>query len=144
MYRKASEEDCEQVYALICGLEEQRFPFGRFSAIYREQLGDSRHYCLVCEREQRVIGVLNMRLEEQLHHCERIAEIMEFAVDSAYRSQGIGTDMFAAACRIARDFGCVQIELDTNQRRTDAHRFYTRMGMRNTHFMFTKVLEEEK
>ena len=31
-----------------------------------------------------VVSVLNLRFEQQLHHCECIAEIMEFAVDRLY------------------------------------------------------------
>ena len=42
-----------------------------------------------CEHDNDIIGVSNLRFEEQLHHSECIAEIMEFAVDKTYRKQGI-------------------------------------------------------
>ena len=70
----------------------------------------------------------------------RIAEIMECAVDPACRSRGIGKEMFARACADARAAGCVQIELATNQRRTGAHHFYAREGMRCSHYSFTLPL----
>lgn len=81
MYRKAILDDCEKVYRLICEMECKQLLFERFSAIYREQLSDWHYYCLICEQNNHVIGVLNLRFEEQLHHSEWIAEIMEFAVD---------------------------------------------------------------
>ena len=53
--------------------------------IYREQINSRHYYCLVCERDNNLIGVLNLRFEGQLHHSECIAEIMGFAVDSVDR-----------------------------------------------------------
>ena len=44
------------------------------------------------------------------------------------------------ACALARQAGCAQIELVTNQRRAGAHRFYQREGMHSTHYGFTLPL----
>ena len=44
------------------------------------------------------------------------------------------------AYALARQAGCAQIELVTNQRRAGAHRFYRREGMRSTHYGFTLPL----
>ena len=90
MYRKATLNDCEKVYNLICDMERKQLPLDKFCSIYREQINNRHYYCLVCEYDNNVIGVLNLRFEEQLHHSACIAEIMEFAVDEAYRKQGIG------------------------------------------------------
>ena len=139
-YRKGILEDCEQVYRLICDMESRQHPFDRFSEIYREQINNCHYYCLICEINHMVAGVLNLRFEEQLHHSERIAEIMEFAVDSIYRKQGVGKGMFAEACRLAEDACCIQIEVACNQLRTDTHRFYLREGMHNFHYKFSKSL----
>ncbi len=143
MYREATEKDCREVYRLICEMESRELPYEKFEAIFRKQLDHDGYYCLVCEREDQVIGVLNLRFEEQLHHADSIAEIMEFAVDPAYRSQGIGREMFREACRLSRQFHCVQIEVACNQLRTDTHRFYLREGMHNFHFRFSKSLVGE-
>lgn len=167
-YRKAQPDDCRAVYNLMCQLEQTELPFDKFSEIYSEQTANENYYCLLCEsfdnehegsaehggnldghddsiggHNGKVIAALNMRFEKQLHHCDCIAEMTEFAVDAEYRSKGIGKEMFARACRIAKDFGCPQIELATNQLRTDAHRFYEREGMHNFHFKFSKSLLAE-
>jgi len=140
MYRKGTINDCAAVYELICGLEGRRFPFDRFSRIYENQAANENYYCLVCEYEGRVVGVLNMRFEEQLHHCQRIAEIMEFVIDPSCRGRGIGKGMFSAACGLASGMDCARIELASNRLREGAHRFYLREGMRNSHFTFTMDL----
>ena len=128
MFRKAVWEDRETVYRLICDMEERQLPFQRFSQIFQRQL-ERENYCC--------------RFEEQLHHGDRVAEIMEFVADPRHRGNGIGGRLFAHACQVARDHGCSQIEVACNQLRTDTHRFYTRQGMHNFHFKFSKVLMGE-
>lgn len=140
MFRKGTLKDCIGIYNLICELENNQLPFDRFSEIYQSQISDNHYYCLVCEHDNSIIGVLNLRFEEQLHHSERIAEILEFAVNSSYRKRGIGKELLAYACQLAKEFGCTQIEAACNQRRADAHRFYLREGMKNSHFKFSKGL----
>ena len=39
------------------------------------QLHKDDYYCIAYEHEDVMLGVLNLRLEEQLHHTDRIAEI---------------------------------------------------------------------
>ena len=124
--------DCEKVYGLICDMENTGLHYDKFSAIFQEQINDMRYYCLICEQGHAVVGVLHVRFEQQLHHAERIAEIMEFVVDPSYRHQGIGKRMLEYACQIAK-VACNQLRLDT-------HRFYLREGMHNFHFKFSKSL----
>ena len=65
---------------------------------------------------------------------------MEFVIACDFRNQGIGKDMLEQACRIAKEYGCSQIEVDCNQLRKDTHRFYIREGMHNFHYKFSKLL----
>ena len=122
-------------------MERKELPFDRFQKIYCNQLTDEHYYCLVYEQEDSIIAVLNLRFEEQLHHSDNIAEIMEFEVRESNRNQGIGKDMLREACRIAREHGCIQIEVACNQLRENTHRFYLREGMHNFHFKFSRSLD---
>ncbi|WRS26205.1 GNAT family N-acetyltransferase [Oscillospiraceae bacterium MB08-C2-2] len=139
-YRKSNLKDCKAIYSLICDMENKELSYDRFCSIYQDQISDHHYYCLVCEHEDAVVGALNMRFELQLHHTEQIAEILEFAVAAECRNKGIGNEMFAHSCRIARDNGCSQIEVACNQLRKDTHRFYIREDMHNFHFKFSKRL----
>lgn len=140
VYRKSVENDCRAIYTLICELEQKELPYDLFEVIYNEQLQDRHFYCLLCQQDDQLISALNMRFELQLHHVDRIAEILEFTVAAAYRSKGIGRIMLARICQIALDNGCSQVEVACSQFRKDAHRFYQREGMQNSHFKFTKML----
>ncbi|WP_432748696.1 GNAT family N-acetyltransferase [Pectinatus frisingensis] len=124
-------------------MENKKLPYDRFVEIYEKQLSDERYYCLICEHDGIVVGALNLRFEEQLHHTAKIAEILEFVVAADYRNFSIGKKMFAEGCEIARKKGCIQIEVACNQLRKDTHRFYRREGMHNFHFKFSKILNGE-
>ena len=138
--RKAVLADCEKIYSLICDLEGREISFEKFRGIFSEQLSSTRYYCLLGEKDHCVLAVLNLRFEEQLHHAETIAEIVEFVVDSSCRNLGIGKQMIEKAVQIAALHGCAQIEVACNQRRTDTHRFYLKEGLANTHYKFSKRL----
>jgi len=142
MYRSAVMQDCEAVYQMICDMEAKMLPYDQFRRIFQRQLEDVRYDCIICEENEKTIGVLNLRYEEQLHHSATIAEIMEFVIADGYRREGHGKDMLAYASQRAKEKGCTQIEVACNQLRKDTHRFYLREGMKNYHFKFSKRLTE--
>ena len=141
VYRKATICDCKNIYDLICDMEHKELPFDRFQKIFCNQLTNEHYYCLVYEQEDSIIAVLNLRFEEQLHHSDNIAEIMEFAVRESNRNQGIGKAMLTQARQISKEHGCIQIEVACNQLRENTHRFYLREGMHNFHFKFSRSLD---
>lgn len=140
-YRFGTLSDCSQVYALICELEDKQLPYDRFSRIWSKQMDSPDHVSLVCEENGELLGVLNLRFEEQLHHVQLITEIMEIAVRSGLRGRGIGKTLINWAYELAKEKGSTQIEASCNQLRTHAHRFYLREGMNKYHFKFTRNLQ---
>ena len=138
MYRKSGEKDCKAIYDLICDMENKQLPYDIFEEIYRNQLARKDMYCIIREENGKVQAMLNLRFEEQLHHCEKIAEIREFVVDAGSRDIGVGKEVLEEACRVAREYGCSQIEVACNQLRKDTHRFYEREGMHNFHYKFSR------
>ena len=143
MYRKSEEKDCKAIYDLICDMENKQLPYTVFEEMYRNQLERKDMYCLIREENGKVQAMLNLRFEEQLHHCEKIAEIMEFVVDAKCRDIGVGKEVLSEACRLAKEYGCSQIEVACNQLRKDTHRFYEREGMHNFHYKFSRRLMGE-
>ena len=143
MYRKSEEKDCKAIYDLICDMENKQLPYDIFEEMYRNQLERKDMYCLIREKEGKMEAMLNLRFEEQLHHCEKIAEIMEFVVDAGCRDIGVGKEVLVEACLVAEEYGCTQIEVACNQLRMDTHRFYEREGMHNFHYKFSKRLMGE-
>ena len=52
---------------------------------------------------------------------------------SNQRGQGIGQQMMTFALEQAKQRGCGMAQLTTDKSRSDAHRFYERLGFKNTH-----------
>jgi ribosomal protein S18 acetylase RimI-like enzyme len=63
--------------------------------------------------------------------------IEDVRVASRCRSRGIGEQLVRWAVDEARGRGCVMVELLTHQTRTDAQRFYARLGFQASHVGMT-------
>lgn len=61
------------------------------------------------------------------------AQVEGVRVASARRGAGVGAALMAEAIRRARDAGCGVVQLTTNLARTEAQRFYRRLGFKQSH-----------
>jgi len=50
-----------------------------------------------------------------------------------YRNRGLGTEMIHWALQTCRERGCGMVQLTSNKKRVDAHRFYCRLGFGQSH-----------
>ena len=135
--RLAKIDDLKDIYDLICDMENTQLDYKKFEQIFIRYLENENFYSIVAEEDDLIIGCLNLRIEYQLHHVEKIAEVMELAVKEEYRSKGVGKKLLDEAKKISKDNNCLQIEVCCNQRRENAHKFYQRENLKNTHFKFT-------
>lgn len=140
MIRLAVSADQPEIYSLICALEETSFPQEMFAWGFYTMLLSASHLLLVAEEEGQIVGLLHLRMEFQLHHCGTVAEIMELIVSREVRSKGIGAALLKAAREQAIQHHCIQFEVTSNQKRKQAHRFYQREGLEQTHIKLTEAL----
>ncbi|MBP0575172.1 GNAT family N-acetyltransferase, partial [Mycobacterium tuberculosis] len=49
------------------------------------------------------------------------------------RGQGLGETLVRHLVAMARDAGCGTVQLTSNKTRSDAHRFYERLGFKKSH-----------
>ena len=54
-------------------------------------------------------------------------------VSDALRNRGYGSEMMRWALQRCREKGCGMVQLTSNKKRTDAHRFYERLGFLKSH-----------
>lgn len=140
MCRTGREEDAGALYRLVCELEDKPLDQNGFYEIYRSQLESPGYRCWVWEEDGLVAGMLNLRIERQLHHERPAAEILEFAVLKGHQGRGIGRALFSQALSWAKENGCELLEVACSRRRTGAHRFYQAMGMEQSHYRFLLTL----
>lgn len=68
-------------------------------------------------------------------------QIEAVRIDAARRGQGLGASMIDWAVSQCRQRGCLLVQLTSNTARTDAHRFYERLGWKKSHAGFKLMLD---
>jgi len=93
------------------------------------KLGQRKHdRILVAEKSGIVVGVLSLHIMPLLHHKGNLCRISAFIVSSEYRRQYIGQRLLEMAEVYAKANKCFRIEITSNEKRIDAHTFYTACG----------------
>lgn len=138
--RMANYNDVNAVYELICELEKCEFNKEKFKTTYKINLiNDSLHY-YVFEEDEIILGFGSLAVLRPLHHEERVAEIQELIVRKEARGRGVGKAILIYIESIARSLNLERIEIASNLKRLDAHRFYEREGYLKTHTKLNKLI----
>ena len=102
----------------------------------------SNEQLFVAEIDGDVVGTFQIMFNRTLTGRGGLAMIIE-AVQTRgdTRGRGIGAAMIKHAIAEAERRGCRLVQLASNMARTDAHRFYERLGFARSHFGFKMKLE---
>ena len=108
-----------------------------FEAIDREESSE----LLIAERDSIAAGCLQLTLIPGIsRQGARRAQIENVRIAGTLRGKGIGTAMIDATLARAKSRGAVFAQLTSDVRRTDARRFYERLGFSASHIGFKRVL----
>ncbi|WP_231637533.1 GNAT family N-acetyltransferase [Paenibacillus sp. FJAT-27812] len=112
---------------------ELPLPQAYIDAFSEIQKQDGNSIVVAVENEE-VIGCLQLTFIPGLARLGmKRAQIEGVRVDKQYRSKGIGEALFRYAINIAKESGCGLVQLTTDKKRSDAHRFYDRLGFVSSH-----------
>jgi len=95
---------------------------------------------LVAELDGVVVGCLSTSVIRVLHRPAPVGRISMMVVDEGLRGRGIGALLVRAAERALKAQGCYMVEVTSNLTRTDAHRFYERLGYERTSVRLAREL----
>jgi ribosomal protein S18 acetylase RimI-like enzyme len=142
--RPAAEADLPRIVELLAQLSpddpdrediSSPLPYN-YHLVFRE-MAQGKQHLLVAESRGKLIGTLVLVIVPNLSHKGTPYGIIEnVVVDEAHRSKGIGEALITRAVEEARQAGCYKVTLTSNKRRTEAHRFYERLGFARTHEAF--------
>ncbi|GAA0435854.1 GNAT family acetyltransferase [Actinoplanes capillaceus] len=95
---------------------------------------DDRNYLIVAVDGGEVVGTCQLTFIPGLSRggAERML-IEAVRISSARRGEGLGGELMRWVIERARARGCRIVQLTTDKRRTDAHRFYEALGFEASH-----------
>ncbi|MBX9467030.1 MAG: GNAT family N-acetyltransferase [Rhizobium sp.] len=147
--REATENDLKAIIALFAddplgghgdttdpqALRDYRTAFRKIATSPNEAL-------FVAELDGEVVGTFQTMVTTTLTARGASALIIEAVQTRAdMRGRGIGAAMIAFAVEKARETGMRRVQLTSNAVRTDAHRFYERLGFSPSHIGFKMKLK---
>jgi len=93
-----------------------------------ESVTSSGARVLVAESDGEVRAVAVVHPMVTLHRPAPVAYLSALVVATHARGLGLGRALVDAAAALGAQWGCGFLELTSNDRRVDAHRFYTSLG----------------
>ncbi|MBK3567294.1 MULTISPECIES: GNAT family N-acetyltransferase [unclassified Streptomyces] len=98
---------------------------------------DPNQHLVVAVREGRVVGTLQLTVIPGLSRKGATRSIIEAVrIHADERGSGLGTQLIEWAIAESRRQGCQLVQLTSDATRTDAHRFYERLGFTASHVGF--------
>jgi GNAT superfamily N-acetyltransferase len=144
--RQARREDLDAIKVLLA---DDPFSIGRegdadeaVAAAFDEIEADRNSTLFVLERDGRPIGCAQLTVIPGLARRGLKRGLIEAVrIASDLRGQGLGRDFIRRLVEEARTRGCGVVQLTSDKRRHDAHRFYVSLGFAMSHEGFKLDLE---
>jgi GNAT superfamily N-acetyltransferase len=94
----------------------------------------------VAEDSGRVIGLTGVFVHLALEYDGFYGRLLGLVVEEAYRGRGIGRRLLDQTEQWLQERGVNKLTLTSGKQRTEAHKFYRRLGYAETGFRFGKDL----
>ncbi|MDH6517896.1 GNAT superfamily N-acetyltransferase [Streptomyces sp. SAI-135] len=102
---------------------------------------DPNQHLVVATREHRVVGTLQLTVVPGLSRRGATRSIIEgVRIHADERGSGLGSRLIEWAIEESRRQNCRLVQLTSDNTRTDAHRFYERLGFTASHVGFKLAL----
>ncbi|MDC0768455.1 GNAT family N-acetyltransferase [Streptomyces sp. HD] len=108
-----------------------------YLAALKRLSSDPNQHLVVAVREGRVVGTLQLTVIPGLSRQGSTRSIIEAVrVHADERGSGLGTQLIEWAIAESKRQNCQLVQLTSDKTRTDAHRFYERLGFTASHVGF--------
>jgi GNAT superfamily N-acetyltransferase len=140
--RRATEDDLRRIVELIHlgavggrGTEDLGEPLPeRYYRAFRDIETSGFAAVYVADADGSVVGTFSLAFLPNISNGGwPVAQIESVHVAEAWRSRGVGEQMLRRAIELSKAHGCKRLQLTSNKARSDAHRFYERLGFQKSH-----------
>ncbi|MQY14280.1 Aminoalkylphosphonate N-acetyltransferase [Streptomyces sp. RB5] len=112
-----------------------------YDAAFDRIAADPNQHLVVAVRSGRVVGTLQLSVIPGLSRTGLVRSVIEAVrVHHSERGGGLGTRLIEWAVGESSRLGCGLVQLTSDARRVDAHRFYERLGFEASHVGFKRQL----
>lgn len=147
-FRPATIDDIDFIVALVTANHVGHMPDNarsvgdpHFREAFATIAADPNQRLVIAEREGRPIGTIQITFIPGLGLGGTWRGLLESVhILPGERSMGYGGMMVRWAIEQCRERGCFMVQLTSNKARTDAHRFYNRLGFSQSHEGFKLYL----
>lgn len=130
------------IYSLLCVLENKKIDKCYFDKTFKFQLQNKDYFSFVYIKDNKVVGYISLLIKHALHHDHMTGEILELVVDPEYRNLKIGKQLIDYIEEFAVKLNLEELELCTSTYRKDAHRFYERYGFVMDHYNYIRRINQ--
>ena len=147
LVRPATRDDVAAIVALLAddplgATREDPDDTEAYDTAYDRVVADPGQHLVVAERAGTVVGTLQLSLIPGLSRRGATRTIIEgVRVADAERGSGLGTELVTWAVEESRRLGASLVQLTSDATRTDARRFYERLGFVASHVGFKLQLD---
>jgi GNAT superfamily N-acetyltransferase len=149
IFRRATEADVPAIIAMLAddmlGASREataRENLSQYLSAFRTIDADANQFLLVVEDEGKIVGTLQLTFIAGLARGGLKRGLVEAVrVASDRRGEKIGEAMFAWVLEKCRHEQCGIVQLTTDKSRTEAHRFYDRLGFEPSHIGYKMMLK---
>ncbi|MCZ7417637.1 MULTISPECIES: GNAT family N-acetyltransferase [unclassified Streptomyces] len=144
--RPATAEDIADIVAMLADDElgaqrESPDDLTPYRTAFAAIAADPQQHLVVAERNGRTVGTLQLTVIPGLSRQGASRALIEAVrVHADERGSGLGSDLIRWAVQESRRLGCLLVQLTSDASRTDAHRFYDRLGFTASHVGFKLAL----
>ncbi|MET9426254.1 MULTISPECIES: GNAT family N-acetyltransferase [unclassified Streptomyces] len=112
-----------------------------YTTAFERLAADPHQHLVVALRDGRVVGTLQLTIVPGLSRRGSTRSIIEgVRIHADERGSGLGTQLIEWAVAESRRQNCRLVQLTSDASRTDAHRFYERLGFEASHVGFKMAL----
>ncbi|MER7171032.1 GNAT family N-acetyltransferase [Streptomyces mesophilus] len=144
--RPASLEDIPAIVAMLAddplgAQRESPDDLTPYRTAFDRLAGDPNQHLMVAARADKVVGTLQLTVIPGLSRRGATRSVIEgVRIHADERGSGLGTRLIEWAVDESRRQGCQLVQLTSDATRTDAHRFYERLGFEPSHVGFKLAL----
>ncbi|WP_371788384.1 GNAT family N-acetyltransferase [Streptomyces griseoaurantiacus] len=144
--RPATEDDVPAIVDMLAddplgAARESPDDLSPYLAALKRLSGDPHQHLVVAVQDGRVVGTLQLTLIPGLSRKGATRSIIEAVrIHADARGGGLGSRLIEWAVDQSQREGCQLVQLTSDASRTDAHRFYERLGFTASHVGFKLAL----